>query len=308
MFFFIQNALNDNNMAHFMNKIYTRTLGIHSLQFGDHLLQGRHLNIRKRCLAFGAGPWVLKVAPQYPNVTFHGIHTLPIVHNLDPTTVITEVDDLNLDLQHLHGRYDAVHCRDAAIGVVHLPRFIGECINALTPGGVFEFEDIDPHLYHPGGHVFLADTTSLLIDTAPSWTVPSPPPTMHYFVRLLAARSFALQLHGTDTGAISRVGTWLVSHPDVEIVNEVETFVNIQDPSSRDVFMVGFVPLICFDMLTEFLKRIIGTAVIQLRLCGTPETVIEELKGGAVQEVLDSRLPVLLRFIRVTARKNRSRY
>jgi hypothetical protein len=105
---------------------------------------------------------------------------------------------------------------------------------------------------------------------------------MHYIVRLLAARSFAMQLHGTDMGAISRVGTWLITHRDVEIVNKVETFVSIQDPFSRDIFMVGFVPLICFNMLMEFLKGIIRTAVIQLRLCGTPETVINELEGGAV--------------------------
>ncbi|KAI0094532.1 hypothetical protein BDY19DRAFT_901695 [Irpex rosettiformis] len=70
-------------------------------------------------LGCGSGSWILDVARDFPHVSTVAVDLVPMqVLNMPPNcSVRSEVDDVNLGLQHFYGEFNVVHARLISSGV-----------------------------------------------------------------------------------------------------------------------------------------------------------------------------------------------
>lgn len=88
------------------------------------------------------------MARRFPHVQVLGVDLAPVPINPDLLTpnIRFEIDDINLGLPHLAGRFDLVHMRCASGGLPDYPQAITTAAQCLKPGGLLLIVDFDMHL------------------------------------------------------------------------------------------------------------------------------------------------------------------
>jgi len=71
-------------------------------------------------LGCGCGTWIMDLARDFPHVRAVGIDLIPVQATDMPFNCRSEIDDINLGLEHFYGEFDVVHARLISSGVISI--------------------------------------------------------------------------------------------------------------------------------------------------------------------------------------------
>jgi len=140
----------------------------------------------------------LDVARDFPHCSCVAVDLVPMqVVNLPPNCR-SEVDDINLGLQHYHEEFNVINARLVSSGVRDYAGLIDQTSQALRPGGLVNFTEFD--FYVSGG-----DKKPLVFDVLEL----APP----YLPRWMCMVRAAIQERGGDADAALHLHRWISEHP-----------------------------------------------------------------------------------------------
>ncbi|KAF8433517.1 S-adenosyl-L-methionine-dependent methyltransferase [Boletus edulis BED1] len=154
-------------------------------------------------LGCGSGSWIMDVAREFPHCSAVAVDLVPMQSLSMPPNCRSEVDDINLGLEHFYGDFNAVHCQLISSGIRDYRGLINHISHVLRPGGLidltefaFSFTGLDKQPLLPPAGTF-----------HPPWT----PLFMSYVNRAVKER-------GGDAEASTHMYEWVSTHPAFEDV------------------------------------------------------------------------------------------
>ncbi|KAH8800399.1 S-adenosyl-L-methionine-dependent methyltransferase [Xylogone sp. PMI_703] len=97
-------------------------------------------------LGTGTGIWAIEMADRFPSATVEGVDLSAIQPTFVPPNLKFIVDDIEGEWVYPPNSIDYVHCRHVAQTIKNKPLLLQRALEALRPGGYFEFQEI---LYYP---------------------------------------------------------------------------------------------------------------------------------------------------------------
>ncbi|KAF8910024.1 S-adenosyl-L-methionine-dependent methyltransferase [Gymnopilus junonius] len=241
----------------------------------------------KACLDLGcgSGSWIMDVARDFPNCSAVAVDLIPMQSPIMPPNLRSEVDDVNLGLEHFYGDFNVVHARLISSGIKDYHRLIDQIAHVLRPGGLVDVSEFDFHIYDKDHRRIEMGTHEL----RPPW-----------WARWMTFMQAAIKNIGGDVDAATYLYDWVSSNPLFEDVEYREFWLPVVAPprSARTEQMEPFYKKMKDDVMT-FLRS--GRPL--LLGSGLPEDVINELEVNAVQEVNRRQTPQFTRLQCVYARK-----
>ncbi|TFK41937.1 S-adenosyl-L-methionine-dependent methyltransferase [Crucibulum laeve] len=240
---------------------------------------------RKACLDLGcgSGSWIMDVAREFPNCNAVAVDLVPMQSPQMPSNLRSEVDDINLGLEHFYGDFNVVHARLMSSGIKDYHRVIDQISHVLRPGGLIDVAEFDFYPYNEEHQRILLDTHSL---RTPWWA---------QWMTFLAS---AARARGGDLDAATHLYDWICGHPAFEDVVYREFWLPIV-PSRKDSPALHKITRFMTEDVEAFLKSgrplILGS--------GLPEDVLFDLEEKARKEVYEAKIPQYTRLQCVYARK-----
>jgi len=68
-------------------------------------------------LGSGSGAWIIELAREFPQSNAVGADLVPMQSLIMPDNCRSEVDDINLGLEHFYGDFNVVHARMISSGI-----------------------------------------------------------------------------------------------------------------------------------------------------------------------------------------------
>ncbi|PFH52328.1 hypothetical protein AMATHDRAFT_57399 [Amanita thiersii Skay4041] len=264
----------------------------------------------KRCLDLGCGNgnWIMDLARDFPHCEAVAVDLVPMQSLSMPSNLRSEVDDINLGLEHFYGDFNVVHAWLIASGVSSLcrnvpsfrhrflilghilltqikdyERLIDQISRVLRPGGLIDVMEWDFCTYDANKQ----PVESSIDRFDPPW-----------WSRWLAFAVAAIRNHGGDVDAPLKLETWIRRHPAFEDVVNADFWLpsspwKIDDPALMQK------STILRDDILEFLNS--GRPL--LLGSGLPTEVVDLLHNNARQELLESKVKQYVKLKRVYARK-----
>ncbi|KAJ7361299.1 hypothetical protein DFH08DRAFT_843703 [Mycena albidolilacea] len=243
----------------------------------------------KACLDLGcgSGAWIMELARDYPNSRAVAVDLVPMQSLTMPDNCRSEVDDINLGLEHFYGDFNVVHARLISSGIKDYARLIDQVAHCLRPAGLLDMMEFDFHVYDhmPDGNHRRCDLETSSI--AEPW-----------LARWMIFTNIAAKNAGGYPDAATHLHRWINTHPAFEDV----------------VYHDYWVPVSPHASLTDFQKRI-GTQMRDdiysfLKSCrplllggGVPEAIVNELQGNAEWELRTAARAQYIRCQSVYCRK-----
>ncbi|KAF8899162.1 hypothetical protein BD779DRAFT_1487304 [Infundibulicybe gibba] len=195
----------------------------------------------------------------------------------------SEVDDINLGLEHFYGDFNVVHARLISSGIRDYEGLIRHISRVLRSGGLIDLMEFDFHVYdHNHGRIELG-THQL---GAPWWP------------RWLAFLSLAARNLGGSVDAATHLHSWIASHGAFENIVYREFWVPtspwVQDDEFQNRMGLGM-----RDDILAFLKS--GRPL--LLGSGLSEAIVDELEANASKELMEAKLQQFIRLQCVYAQK-----
>ncbi|KAF8272986.1 hypothetical protein EI94DRAFT_1717155 [Lactarius quietus] len=188
----------------------------------------------------------------------------------------SEVDDINLGLQHFYGDFNVVHARLISSGIKDYPSLIDHISQCLRPGGLMELLEFDFRVYDPDFKPFSLPTGIM----EPPW-----------FPRWMSFCNMAVRQRGGSPDAANMLYSWTLQHPDFDDV----------------VYQDYFIPTAPFMGISETFRDDIQTFLRSgrplLLMSGLPEPLVDELQHHTHLELKEARTVSYIRVERVYARK-----
>lgn len=158
---------------------------------------------RKACLDLGCGSggWILDVARDFPNCNAVAVDLIPMQSLSMPPNLRSEVDDINLGLEHYYGDFNVVHVRLVSSGVKDYCRLVDQISHVLRPGGLIDLAEFDFHVYDENHQRLEPDTHQV----GPPW-----------WARWMTFVRLAIQQIGGHTDAATHLWDWVSNHPAFE--------------------------------------------------------------------------------------------
>ncbi|KAF9531530.1 S-adenosyl-L-methionine-dependent methyltransferase [Crepidotus variabilis] len=247
---------------------------------------------RKTCLDLGcgAGSWIMDVARDFPHVSAVAVDLIPMQATDMPQNLRSEVDDINLGLQHYNGDFDVVHARLIAAGVTDYHQMIDQIAHVVRPGGLVDLSEFDFYMYDANHQRILFESND---EIRPPWWGRW----MHYFHDAVKAK-------GGDVDAATNLHHWVSQNSLFEDVTYKE-------------YWLPIVPMVRVGPNAEQLQKIdanmkinhvsfLGSGRPLLLGNGIPESVVELVERNAEREIGEQQIPQYTRLQCVTARKRRS--
>ncbi|KAF8559931.1 S-adenosyl-L-methionine-dependent methyltransferase [Imleria badia] len=154
-------------------------------------------------LGCGSGSWIMDVAREFPHCSAVAVDLVPMQSLSMPPNCRSEVDDINLGLEHFYGDFNVVHCHLISSGIRDYQGLINHISHVLRPGGLidltefpFSFTGLDKQTILPPAGSF-----------HPPWT----PLFMSYVNRAVKER-------GGEADACNHLPEWVSNHPAFEDV------------------------------------------------------------------------------------------
>ncbi|KAL6304917.1 S-adenosyl-L-methionine-dependent methyltransferase [Sparassis latifolia] len=237
-------------------------------------------------LGCGSGSWILDVARDFPHCSTVAVDLVPMQVLNMPANCRSEVDDINLGLQHFYGEFDVVHARLVSSGIRDYQGLVDQISQTLRPGGLVDLLEFDFRVYS-------IDKQPLLGQHAPSW-----------LARWMNHCHMAVLTRGGEPDAANYLHGWMRDHGSFEdVVYRKFWFPTApwrtgNDPES---LRQNRIAQVFREDILAFLKSgrplLLGT--------GLPEVVVNELEGNARRELLEARTPAYILVEHVYARKRR---
>ncbi|KAJ7747808.1 hypothetical protein B0H16DRAFT_1554658 [Mycena metata] len=226
---------------------------------------------KKACLDLGCGCglWVMELAREFPECLAVGVDLVPMQSSSMPDNCMSEVDDINLGLEHFYGNFNVVHARMIAAGIKDFVHFIDECSHVLRPDGLLNIVEFDFHVYD---HMEDGKHRRCEVDGTSS--------AQPALARWLTFADAAAQRSGGQTYAATHLERWVSAHPAFERFVYRDDWIPVSPHTSLDEFQTRMGSLMRDNLLT-FLKSgrplLLGT--------GVPEETIDELQVNAEREL-----------------------
>jgi len=246
-----------------------------------------HGTERKRCLDLGCGngSWIMDLARDYPNCEAVAVDLVPMQSQSMPLNLRSEVDDINLGLEHFYGDFNVVHAWLVGSGIKDYERLVDQISRVLRPGGLIDVMEWDFCIYDANMNKVALSVESL------------GPPWMARFINLVQS---AVRSRGGDVDGIGQMETLIQNHPSFEEVQYREFWLPSMPGSPMDPSLVPSAKGILENNL-EFLK----SAKPLLLNSGLSPEQLELLQNNARQELIDGTALLQAKLKRVYALKRR---
>ncbi|KAH0837931.1 S-adenosyl-L-methionine-dependent methyltransferase [Lanmaoa asiatica] len=249
-------------------------------------------------LGCGSGSWIMDIAREFPNCS-------AVAVDLVPMQSLSEVDDINLGLEHFYGDFNVVHCQLISSGVSCSPSPVDRNTE-LVYYQIRDYHGVINHIAHvlrPGGLIEVTEFpfyfTGLdkrpVLPPAGSFHPPWTPLWMSYANRAVKER-------GGDADASIHIREWISNHPAFEDVVYREFWVPCSpwmcgnDPASIFWNKIG---AILRDDIKAFLKS--GRPLLLGH--GLSAEFIDTMERNACAELDEAVTPVYVLLQNVYARK-----
>jgi len=238
-------------------------------------------------LGCGSGSWILEVARDFPHCSAVAVDLVPMQITEMPPNLRSEVDDINLGLEHFYGDFNVVHSRLISAGIIDYPGLIDHVSRVLRPGGLIDFSEFAFNCYDENKQPVLVETTCL---GAP------------WLARWLAFSNMAVRQRGGSPDAATELYTWISQHGAFEEVVHKSSWIAaspwIRGDDPQSVWERGLGEAMRDDILA-FLK----SARPLLLGSGLAEGVVDELEEGARTELMEAKIPYWICVEQTYARK-----
>ncbi|KIL01069.1 hypothetical protein PAXRUDRAFT_821087 [Paxillus rubicundulus Ve08.2h10] len=238
-------------------------------------------------LGCGSGSWIMDVAREFPNCSAVAVDLVPMQSISMPANCRSEVDDINLGLEHFYGDFNVVHCQLISSGIREYHDLINHISHVLRPGGLidvtefpFYFTGLDKKPIMPPVGTFQPPWTAL-------W--------MSYANRAVRAR-------GGDADASLHLLEWVSNHPAFEDVVYREFWLPCSpwlpgsDPQTTFMNEIG-------ETMRDDLKAFMKSGRPLLLGHGLSAEFVDAMERNACEELDDALTPVYVCIQNVYARK-----
>ncbi|KAF8079038.1 S-adenosyl-L-methionine-dependent methyltransferase [Lyophyllum atratum] len=246
----------------------------------------------KTCLDLGcgSGSWILDCRTRFSSLPSCGRSILSQCSRLlaqcpriAGVLFRSEVDDINLGLEHFYGDFDVVHSQLISSGIKDFYTLIDHISRVLRPGGLAIIIEWDFHAYDHNYQRIEIGTHEL---RAPWWP------------RWLAFAKLAIQNSGGSVDAATNLRSWVTDHPAFEDHVYQDFWVPTSHWAHHDPFKLRIGSTMRDDILA-FLES--GRPL--LLGSGVPEDVVDELQRNATAELKKATFPHYIRLQHIYARK-----
>ncbi|KAJ7150329.1 hypothetical protein C8R46DRAFT_1124641 [Mycena filopes] len=243
----------------------------------------------KACLDLGcgSGAWIMELAREFPQSVTVAVDLVPMQSLTMPDNCRSEVDDINLGLEHFYGDFNVVHARLISSGIRDFPNLIDQISHVVRPAGLLIMMEFDFFVYE---HMPDGNHRRLDLDT----TVVEQP----WLARWMSYAHVAVRNAGGDPDAATHLHRWLTSHPAFENVVYEDYWVPVSPHPGFDEFQQRIGAQMRDDILS-FLKS--GRPL--LLGSGIPERIVDELQVNAERELISSSCAQYIRCQSVYCRK-----
>jgi len=238
-------------------------------------------------LGCGSGGWIMELALNFPHVNCVAVDLVPLQSTAMPPNCRSEVDDVNLGLEHYYGDFNIVHARAVASGVRDYPGFIEHVGRVLRPGGLMYLAEFDFNMYDEDKNMVHVDTSS----PGPPWVACW----IKFFME-------AVEKRGGTSQVPSQLFDWVRQRPELEDVTfhqvwlPASPFKKGDDPESVLLRRIG-------EQAREDVLAIIKSGRPLLLGHGVSPAVLKELEGNAQKELAEAEVTCYSRIVVVTGRK-----
>jgi len=238
-------------------------------------------------LGCGSGSWSLEVARDFPHCSVVAVDLVPMQILVMPPNLRSEVDDINLGLEHFYGDFNVVHARLISAGITDYPTLIDHVSRVLRPGGLIDFYEFGYNVYDENKRLIAVQTNYLGAPWFPRW---------------MAFTNMAVRQRGGSPHAAAHLHTWITQH---------EAFEQVVSQS----FWIGASPWMRGDDPESVKRRALGESMrddifaflksARPLLLGSKldEALIDELEDQARTELLEARIPYFICVEETYARK-----
>ncbi|KAG8219411.1 hypothetical protein J3R82DRAFT_333 [Butyriboletus roseoflavus] len=232
------------------------------------------------CHALITAHRIMDIAREFPNCS-------AVAVDLAPMQSLSEVDDINLGLEHFYGDFNVVHCQLISSGIRDYQGLINHISHVLRPGGLVEVTEFP--------FSFAGFDKQQILPPAGSFHPPWTPLWMSYANR-------AVKQRGGDADASSHLHEWISNHPAFEDVVYREYWVPCSpwmrgsDPETQFWNEVGTV-------LREDLKAFLKSGRPLLLGHGLSEEFVDAMERNAYAELDEAVTPLYVLLQNVYARK-----
>ncbi|EKM83990.1 hypothetical protein AGABI1DRAFT_32801 [Agaricus bisporus var. burnettii JB137-S8] len=245
-------------------------------------------------LGSGAGNWIIDVARDFPHCEAVAVDLTPMKSKRIPSNLRSEVDDINLGLEHFTGQFNVVHTRLIAMGVQDYYRLIDQISDVLRPGGLIDLAEVD-FVTYDRNHQLISVT-----DPTPDALTWGKPYWSHW---LRAVSNVARDRLGGDVTAARHLYSWVSKHQAYEDVTYHEFWLpiipgNYDRPPEEAEFLKEHRMALEYDVLS-FLKA--GRPML-LR-AGYSEQFLLGIERHVFEELREAEEPQYARIETVYARK-----
>jgi SAM-dependent methyltransferase len=154
-------------------------------------------------LGCGSGSWIMEAARDFPNCSAVAVDLVPMQSLYMPSNCRSEVDDINLGLEHFYGDFNVVHARLICTGIKDYAALVDQIGNVLRPRGLVEFIEYGFRLYDENKQVINVSTSTMEAPWLPRW---------------LAWAYMAVIRRGGTLDAADRLYDWVKDNPMFEDV------------------------------------------------------------------------------------------
>ncbi|KAI9444949.1 hypothetical protein H4582DRAFT_2108727 [Lactarius indigo] len=228
-------------------------------------------------LGCGSGSWIMEAARDFPHCQAVAVDLVPMQ---SMQHYRSEVDDINLGLQHFYGDFNVVHARLISSGIKDYPSLIDHISQCLPSRVRFRVYDSD---FKP-----FSLPTGIM---EPPW-----------FPRWMSFCNMAVRQRGGSPDASNMLYNWTLQHPAFDDVVYQEYFVPTAPFMSSDEPNYDFIRSIS-ESFREDIQTFLRSGRPLLLGSGLPESLVDELQYRTDLELKEARTVSYIRVERVYARK-----
>jgi len=235
-------------------------------------------------LGCGSGSWILDVARDFPHCNTVAVDLVPMQVLDMPPNCRSEVDDINLGLQHFYGDFNVVHARLISSGIRDFVGLVDQIAQTLRVRGLLELMEFDFRVYGKDRRAYLDNNTAPCV------------------ARWMNHCHDAVQRSGGAPDAANHLHRWVSEHAAFEDVVYREfwfptsPFLKGKDPESARLNRIG-------HLFREDILMFLQSGRPLLLGNGIPEAEVDELEENARNELMEARVPTYIRVENVYARK-----
>lgn len=238
-------------------------------------------------LGCGSGIWIMDVAREFPHCSAVAVDLVPMQSIQMPANCRSEVDDINLGLEHFYGDFNVVHAQLIAAGIRDYHAMINQISHVLRPGGLVDITEYPFYFTGPDKKPIIKPKGTF----EPPWTALW----MSYANRAISAR-------GGSSDAALHLPDWMRSNPAFEDVVVRDFWM----PASP--WLKGNDPHTIFwndiaTTLREDMKAFMKSGRPLLLGHGLPADFVDAMEHNACQELDEAKTPLYALIRNVHARK-----